>query len=91
MNDSDRDFYDAAMAEAETFVSAGHFGSSPQPPISEADRKRVAEGWADRAFYNIVNDESGMKPAVGPISPLNGAYRQETVLLVDDNEVLRQK
>ncbi len=79
MNDTSRDFYAAAMAEAVTFVAAGYFGDSPQLAISEADRNRVAEGWAGRTFYNAVNEDLNPKPV----------RRQETILLVDDDDASR--
>jgi hypothetical protein len=56
MSDTDRAFYELAMAEADTFVAAGT-PDSPPLAVAAADRIRLTEAWADPAFFQAAMAE----------------------------------
>lgn len=57
MTDTDRTFYDLAMAEIGTFVAAGPFASSPAK-LSDDVRERLMEAWSEQVFYHAAMEES---------------------------------
>lgn len=71
MNDTDRAFYELAMAEAETFLAAGNFASPPLA-VADADRARLTQAWADPAFFQAATAElvtagpAVVKPSLDP-------------------------
>jgi hypothetical protein len=70
MNDTDRAFYELAMAEAETFVAAGNFVAPL--PVSEVDLAKLNQAWADPTFFHAAQAESvtvgskAVQPALDP-------------------------